>query len=319
MSNSRETNARKTTAGKIDSSTNGAVDVNKPVLAANQLGGGYGDQRIVDAVNLALCQGEWLSLVGANGSGKSTLLRLLSRILSPQVGAVLLEGKNLHQLSATAAAQQLAILPQQSVLPTGLTVKELVSLGRSPHQPWWQWELDASGREQVNQALAWTELEDYCDRPVEELSGGERQRAFLALALAQNPRVILLDEPTTFLDIRYQLQLLELLKRLNKQHQLSIITVLHDINLAVRYSDRIAFMRQGHLWAIGETQTVVTPETLREVFDVEVTLLQTPIGLQVCPIAASSPSVPSFDESTLSASALSSQNLSSHQSSQQVL
>jgi iron complex transport system ATP-binding protein len=256
-------------------------------LECRQLTGGYGDRPIVEAANLALDGGEWLSLVGANGSGKSTLLRLLSRILKPQAGTVLLSGRDIHTLSPTTVAQRLALLPQQQTLPAGLTVYQLVSLGRSPHQPWWQWELDAAGRQQVERAMDWAEVAHYRDRPVTALSGGERQRAFLALALAQDPQVLLLDEPTTFLDIHYQLQLLELLKRLNHQHQLSIITVLHDINLAVRYSDRLAFMRQGHLWAIGPTATVLTPATLREVFEVEATLIQTPVGVQICPLAAS--------------------------------
>ncbi len=257
------------------------------VLECRHLSGGYGERPIVEAVNLALESGEWLSLVGANGSGKSTLLRLLSRILKPQQGTVLLSGRDIHTLSPTAMAQRLALLPQQQVLPAGLTVYQLVSLGRSPHQPWWQWELDAAGRQQVQRALDWTEIAHYRDRPVSDLSGGERQRTFLALALAQEPQVLLLDEPTTFLDIHHQLQLLELLKRLNRQHQLSIITVLHDINLAVRYSDRLALMRQGKLWAIGPTAEVLTPDTLREVFEVEATLIETPVGMQICPLAAS--------------------------------
>ncbi|MEM1279630.1 MAG: ABC transporter ATP-binding protein [Cyanobacteria bacterium P01_H01_bin.152] len=255
-------------------------------LEVRNLGGGYGDRLIVEAVNLALAQGEWLSLLGANGSGKSTLLRVMSRILKPQAGVVLLDGRDIHQLSPAAAARKLALLPQQQTLPEGLTVYQLVSLGRSPHQPWWQWELDAAGRKQVEKALQWTEIEHYRDRPVTELSGGERQRAFLALALAQDPKVLLLDEPTTFLDLHYQLQLLELLKRLNEQQGLSIITVLHDINLAARYSNRLALLRQGHLWSVGSPTEMLTPENLREVFDIEVALIHTAVGLQICPLAA---------------------------------
>ncbi|MEL7330364.1 MAG: ABC transporter ATP-binding protein [Cyanobacteria bacterium J06559_1] len=189
-------------------------------LEAQQLSGGYADKRIVEAVNLTLEGGEWLSLVGANGSGKSTLLRLLSRILPVQSGAVLINSRDIHTLSPTAVAKQLAILPQQQVLPDGLTVQQLVGLGRTPYQPWWQWDLDAESKRRIALALEWTELTAYCDRPLAELSGGERQRAFLALALAQDPKVLLLDEPTTFLDIHFQLQLLELLKRLNQEQNL---------------------------------------------------------------------------------------------------
>ncbi|NEP19378.1 MAG: ABC transporter ATP-binding protein [Leptolyngbya sp. SIO4C1] len=258
-------------------------------IDARQLSGGYGDRRVVEAVNLSLETGEWLSLLGANGSGKSTLLRLISRILKPQTGVVLLDGRDIHQRSPTAVARRLALLPQQQTLPAGLTVYQLVSLGRSPHQPWWQWDLDAAGRQKVEAALQWTEIEQYRDRAVTDLSGGERQRAFLALALAQDPKVLLLDEPTTFLDLHYQLQLLELLKRLNRQQSLSVITVLHDINLAARYSDRLALLRQGHLWAVGTPADMLTPATLRAVFDIDVEIMQTPVGLQVCPLAACRP------------------------------
>jgi iron complex transport system ATP-binding protein len=160
-----------------------------------------------------------------------------------------------------------------------------VSLGRSPHQPWWQWELDTQDRTKVEEAIVETGIESLSDRPVEHLSGGERQRAFLALALAQAPQVLLLDEPTTYLDIHYQLQLLELLKHLNHKQGLSIVTVLHEVNLAARYSDRIAMLKQGNLWDIGTPAAVLTPENLAQVFGVEVIVLQTPVGVQICPIA----------------------------------
>lgn len=252
------------------------------LLVTQGLSGGYSRDPIVQEIYLSLRSGEWLSLVGANGSGKSTLLRLLSRILTPQKGVVLLDGKAIHHQTPQAVARQLAILPQQPMIPTGLTVRQLVSLGRTPHQPWWRWELTAADHAQVDWAIAQTQLEAFRDRPVEQLSGGERQRAFLALALAQSPQVLLLDEPTTFLDMRYQLELLELLKDLNQQQNLSIITVLHDINLAIRYSDRIAMLRQGRLVAIGAPDQVINPDNLRHGFGVEAVTLHTPIGLQIC-------------------------------------
>jgi iron complex transport system ATP-binding protein len=254
-------------------------------LEAQNLVGGYTTTPIIHGIDLALQQGEWLSLVGANGSGKSTLLKLLSRILQPQKGTVILDGKAIHTQPAQVVAQKLAILPQQQTIPAGLTVRQLVSLGRTPHQPWWQWELDREDRQKVDEAIVETGIEQFSDRLVENLSGGERQRAFLALALAQAPQVLLLDEPTTYLDIHYQLQLLELLKQLNQQQKLSIVTVLHEVNLAARYSDRIAMLKQGSLWDIGTPAEVLTPENLAEVFGVEVIILQTPVGLQICPIA----------------------------------
>lgn len=256
-------------------------DLPSPLTAQN-LSGGYSKRPIIKDINLSLQPGEWLSLVGANGSGKSTLLRLFSRILLPQQGMVLLDGKAIQTQSAQSVARQLAILPQQPAIPAGLTVQQLVGLGRTPHQPWWQWDLDGEDRRAVEMAIAQTQLTALRDRPVEELSGGERQRAFLALTLAQEPQVLLLDEPTTFLDLQHQLELLDLLKTLNQQRQLTIITVLHDLNLAIRYSDRLAMLHQGAIAAIGTPAQVVTPDNLRQVFEVEAVTLHTPVGLQIC-------------------------------------
>ncbi len=259
---------------------------NSSLLEAQNLQGGYSEAWIIHNLSLALQPGEWLSLVGANGSGKSTLLRLLSCILPPQQGRVILDGKIIHQQSPQWVAQRLAMLPQQQTIPTGLTVHQLVSLGRSPHQPWWQWELSPNDQQHVDWAIAQTQLQAMRDRPVEQLSGGERQRAFLALALAQEPHVLLLDEPTTFLDLHYQLELLDLLKRLNQEQNLTLIAVLHDINLAIRYSDRLALLKQGHLLAVGTPEEVVTSAQMIEGFGVEVSILHTPVGLQILPLSA---------------------------------
>jgi iron complex transport system ATP-binding protein len=256
-----------------------------PVETQN-LCGGYDGKPVVRDINLTLQTGEWLSLVGANGSGKSTFLKLLCRLLNPTGGIVLLDGKVIHNSPPNLVAQKMAILPQQQTIPTGLTVYQLVCLGRTPHQPWWQWELDTQDRQKVEAALTQTQLEAYRDRPVAQLSGGERQRAFLALALAQDPKVLLLDEPTTYLDINYQLQLLELLKRLNLEQELTIITVLHDINLAARYSDRLALLKQGSLYTVGTTSEVLLPEIIAQVFGVEIAVVKTPVGLQICPLTS---------------------------------
>ncbi|MEA5567701.1 ABC transporter ATP-binding protein [Anabaena sp. UHCC 0399] len=254
-------------------------------LETQNLTGGYTAKTVVRNISLAIEKGEWLSLVGANGSGKSTLLKLMSRLLVPETGIVLLDGKAIHTQPAAVVAQKLALLPQQQAIPPGLTVRQLVSLGRTPHQPWWQWDLNAEDREKVTESLHLTQMETYQERLVEQLSGGERQRAFLALALAQNPQILLLDEPTTYLDIRYQLELLELLKKLNQNQGITILTVLHEINLAARYSSRIALLYQGNIFALGKPEIVLTPKILAEVLGVEVAVLNTPVGLQICPIA----------------------------------
>jgi len=260
--------------------------MNQSLLVADNLTGGYQAKTIIDRLNLQLDRGEWLSLLGGNGSGKSTLLKLLSRLLKPQHGLVWLDGKAIHRELPNIVAQKMALLPQQQTVPSGLTVQQLVSLGRTPHQPWYQWELTPADRAQVDRAMVLTQVSDFADRSIEDLSGGERQRAFLALALAQNPRILLLDEPTTYLDLRYQLELLTLLKNLQQQQGLTIITVLHELNLAIRFSDRLAMLKDGSLIAVGMPSTVITPEIIATVFGVEVAIIDTPIGLQICPLAA---------------------------------
>jgi iron complex transport system ATP-binding protein len=259
------------------------------VLSSQNLTGGYGTTSVVQNINLALLEQEWLSVLGANGSGKSTLLRLLGRILSPTKGIVLLDGKSIHTQSPQQVAQTLALLPQQQTIPAGLTVQQLVSLGRAPYQPWWQWDLNLTDRQQVTLALESTGLMKYRDRPVEHLSGGERQRVFLALALAQAPQVLLLDEPTTYLDLRYQLELLELLKDLNRETGIAIITVLHDLNLAARFSDRLALLKAGQLHYLGTPPEVLTCDRIAEIFGINATVLETPVGLQICPLSPITP------------------------------
>jgi iron complex transport system ATP-binding protein len=255
------------------------------ILQVEDLSGGYGSRTVVRQVSFSLQPGEWLSIVGPNGSGKSTLLRLLSRVLIPQAGRVVLNGRDLHrQLTPQQAARQLSLLPQQPQIPVGLTVRQLVSLGRSPHQPWWAWPLTRADRQRVEWALEQTGLGSLALRRVETLSGGERQRAFLALALVQEPQVLLLDEPTTFLDLRHQLELLELLQRLQQEQGLTVVTVLHDLNLAIRYSRRVALLGSGQLQALGAPQEVLTPDRVRQVFGLEAEWIPTPVGPQLCPL-----------------------------------
>ncbi|MCS6959824.1 MAG: ABC transporter ATP-binding protein [Pseudanabaenaceae cyanobacterium SKYGB_i_bin29] len=251
------------------------------ILQSIGLRGGYGNSVVLESINLQINSGEWLTILGPNGSGKSTLLKLLSRVLAPKGGVVLLDGKSIHTQAPKVVAQQLALLPQSPPMPEGLTVKQMVSLGRNPYQSWWQWELDGEGKSKVSEALYQTNLLPLQDRPVEQLSGGQKQRAFLALALAQDTDILLLDEPTTFLDIHYQLEILDLLRSLQSQRHLTIVTVLHDINLAMRYSDRVALMHQGRLYAVGSVDTVLTKENLRAVFNIDSVCMDTPIGKQI--------------------------------------
>ena len=262
-----------------------SMAMQSPILDVKGISGGYSAYPLIQQLYLTLEPGTWLSLVGPNGSGKSTLLKLLTRILKPLSGCVYLNGRSIHEAPAKAIAQTLAFLPQQQTVPQGLSVRQLVGLGRSPHQDWWEWNLSKKDRDIIDRCIEQVRLEKFCDRPVDYLSGGERQRAFLALALAQEPKVLLLDEPTTYLDVHYQLELLELLKLLNQKQDLTLVTVLHELNLAVRYSDRIAVLNSGSLHSMGKPSAVMTPEMLASVFKIRAEIVQTSVGLQVCPLS----------------------------------
>ena len=240
-----------------------------PTLTADHLTLGYrrGAAVVRDLV-LTVAQGEIVTLVGPNGSGKSTILRTLARLMRPQDGAVYLDGREIHRMSTRKVAQTLAILPQNPVAPDDLTVQDLVSRGRFARQAWWR-ASSHNDRQAVEWALEVTGLAPFRERRLMTLSGGERQRAWIALALAQEPRILLLDEPTTFLDISHQLDVMVLLQRLNAETELSIVMVLHDLNQAARFSHRLVALRDGQVFASGPPAAVMTASMLREVFQVE--------------------------------------------------
>lgn len=238
------------------------------ILEARDLRLAYDRQEVVCGLTLAVSSREIISLIGPNGSGKSTILRALARALRPKGGAVYLNGRDLQTLSPTKLARQLAILPQGPEAPSDLTVRELVWYGRSPHVQWWS-RPTASDAEVVAWALKETKLEGLADRAVATLSGGEKQRAWIALALAQTPQVLLLDEPTTYLDISHQLEVMELVRRLNETLGLTVVMVLHDINQAARYSHRLIALQHGRVVAEGAPGAVLTPALLRQVFGIE--------------------------------------------------
>ena len=242
---------------------------------------GYQNKEVIKSINLTLKNVEWLGIIGANGSGKSTFLKGISRILEPSSGAAFLNGQNIHLSSTQGIAKEISVLPQLQTLDLQMTVYELVCLGRSPHKRWWETDLNEKDLLKVDHSLALTDMTTLKNKPVRTLSGGQRQRAFLSLALAQDAKTLLLDEPTTFLDVHYQLQFLDLLKGLNKEQKLSIITVIHDFNLAARYCDRIAVLKDGSLIALDSPGNVLTPELMKEAFNVETCQIETPIGVQV--------------------------------------
>jgi iron complex transport system ATP-binding protein len=264
----------------IQFSTNGTG--NTPALAAHQLGVGYLERAVISDLSLDVQHGQITALVGPNGSGKSTLLKTLARLLKPNSGAVLLDGKAIHTLSTTEIARQMAILPQGPTAPHGLTVRELVEQGRYPHVGALRM-LRTQDHAAIAQALELTDMTGFAHRPLDSLSGGERQRAWIALTLAQDTPVLLLDEPTTFLDIGHQLEVLELVAQLNRERGMTIVLVLHDLNQAARYAHRMLVLNQGQIAADGTPADVLTPELLAAVFGVRVNIVTDPAsGTPVC-------------------------------------
>ncbi len=241
-------------------------------ITVERLRAGYQKQAIIDDIDLQFPHGKMTVLAGANGSGKSTLLNTLARMLPPLSGSVLLDGKAVHQQPTRQLARELGLLPQSPRVPQGLTVLELVSRGRYPWQGLLRHWSDEDERA-VEQALRLTGTLDFAHLPVDALSGGQRQRCWIALTLAQQTPYILLDEPTTFLDLHYQVEILELLRELTVGHGKTIITVLHDLNFAVNYADRLVLLKQGKMAAVLEDPRHCTPALIHEVFglDVEVT------------------------------------------------
>ena len=230
---------------------------------------------IVHELDLCIEAGTITALVGPNGCGKSTLLRGISRLLKPTTGNVYLNNHDIHTMKAKNLAKQLGILPQSPTAPDGLTVHELVAQGRYPHQSWFQqWSSDDEAI--VNNALKTTNLTMFADRPVDMLSGGQRQRAWIAMALAQQTNTLLLDEPTTYLDLAYQMDVLDLLDDLNAQGR-TIVMVLHDLNQAARYADTIVALRGGQIVAQGTPEMVMTSETIHQVFGLKSTVVTDPI------------------------------------------
>ena len=253
-----------------------------PKLSADALDAGYPSTRelVLRALSLGVAEGEVVALVGPNGSGKSTLLRVLGRVLKPRSGVVYLDGRAMRDWPTREIARRLALLPQGPTLSADLTVEELVRMGRSPHQG----ILGIPTREDdeaVENAIRETSIETLVGRQVQTLSGGERQRVWLAMAIAQQPRVLLLDEPTTFLDLHHQLEVLDLIRDLNYEHGLTVVMVLHDLNQAARYSNRVVVLRNGEVYRDGPPRTVLTPETLREVFGVEGRIMTGPDGIEM--------------------------------------
>jgi iron complex transport system ATP-binding protein len=246
-------------------------------LSAESLTLSYGDRIIVENLDLAIPPGSITAIVGANGCGKSTLLRALARLIPARAGQVVLDGRALHGRPTKEIARTLGLLPQSPIAPEGIAVADLVGRGRHPHQKLMsRWS--AHDYEVVARALASTGIEELADRSVDELSGGQRQRAWIAMALAQETDILLLDEPTTFLDVAHQVEVLDLLTDLNREHGTTIVMVLHDMNLAARYADHLFALRAGRVVASGAPDDVITSELIREVFDLDALVVPDPVS-----------------------------------------
>ncbi|WP_222192668.1 ABC transporter ATP-binding protein [Modestobacter italicus] len=237
-------------------------------LRAEDLTLGYGERTVVEGLDLAVPPGRITAIVGANACGKSTLLRSMTRLLAPRAGRVLLDGKAVHRLPAKELARTLGLLPQSPIAPEGITAADLIGRGRNPHQgvfSRWKPEDDAA----VAAALEATQTTELADRAVDELSGGQRQRVWIAMALAQQTDLLLLDEPTTFLDVSHQIEVLDLLTDLNRARGTTIVMVLHDLNMAARYADHLVAMAGGRVHATGTPDQVLTEECVRAVFGLD--------------------------------------------------
>ncbi|MDJ0338067.1 ABC transporter ATP-binding protein [Cryobacterium sp. PH31-O1] len=247
-----------------------------PILRAEGVTLGYDQMPIIENLDLAIVPGAITVIVGANASGKSTLLKGLSRLITPSAGQVTLGGRNIKALPGKKVATVVGLLPQQPVAPDGITVADLVGRGRYPHQGWFrQWS--STDDEIVAAAMAATNTQELAARRLEDLSGGQRQRVWIAMALAQDPEILLLDEPTTFLDVTHQIEVLDLLLERNRERGTTVVMVLHDLNLAARYADHLVVMRAGRIVANGAPVETLTAEIVRHAFDLEARIVPDPV------------------------------------------
>lgn len=251
-------------------------------MHTNHLNIGYEERLIVEDLNITIPKGKITALVGANGSGKSTILKTMARLMAPSNGSVMLDGKSIHKQSTKEVAKQLAILPQNPTAPDGLTVSELVSYGRFPYQRGFG-SLGKEDREVIRWAIEHTGLLEFQDRAIDRLSGGQRQRAWIAMALAQETDLLFLDEPTTYLDMAHQLEVLELLQQMNAAAGRTIVMVVHDLNHASRYAQHMVAIKKGKVVSVGAPETVMTKDVLREVFGIETDIIPDPrTGVPLC-------------------------------------
>jgi iron complex transport system ATP-binding protein len=246
-------------------------------LSAENLAVGYDQREIIHDLSVRIPTGKITVIVGANACGKSTLLKTLARLLKPSKGKVLLDGKSIQQIPTREVALKLGLLPQSPTAPEGITVADLVGRGRYPRQGWIrQWT--KADDEAIADAMTSTDVLEIADRPIDELSGGQRQRVWIAMALAQETDILLLDEPTTFLDLTHQFEVLDLLVDLNKRDERTIVLVLHDLNQACRFGDHLIAMKDGAIVCEGNPSEVITEQVVQDVFGLAVKVIPDPVA-----------------------------------------
>lgn len=245
-------------------------------IIANKLSAGYSSIPVFHNFDIEIPSGQITTLIGSNGSGKSTILKTMSRLIAPSGGSVYLEGESIHSMPTKLVAQKLALLPQSAQTPAGITVRDLVEYGRFPYRSKMS-GMTQKDMEVIHWALSCTNMTELANREMDQLSGGQRQRGWIAMALAQKTDILFLDEPTTYLDISHQLEILQLLRKLNVEQSVTIVMVLHDLNHAVMFSDYLVAIKDGNKHCAGTPEEVITPGTLREVFDVEAEVIRHPV------------------------------------------
>lgn len=247
------------------------------MISCKNLKVGYEEKVIIENLSLSINKGEVVSIIGPNGCGKSTLLKTLSRIIKPMIGGIYIQNESLKNLKSKHISQKVCLLSQHNDAPGDLTVEELVYFGRIPHKKWYE-SKTKSDEEIVNWAIENTGLKRYKNTPINSLSGGERQRAYIAQALCQKPDILLLDEPTTYLDISYQLEVMELVREINEKFNITIVMVLHELNQASKYSDRLVIMKDGEIVSDGCPKEVINKETIKQVYKIECDIDNDPIS-----------------------------------------
>ncbi|KKY00361.1 MULTISPECIES: ABC transporter ATP-binding protein [Paraclostridium] len=247
------------------------------MISCKNLKVGYEEKVIIENLSLSINKGEVVSIIGPNGCGKSTLLKTLSRIIKPMSGGIYIQNESIKNLKSKHISQKVCLLSQHNDAPGDLTVEELVYFGRIPHKKWYE-SKTKSDEEIVNWAIENTGLKRYKNTPINSLSGGERQRAYIAQALCQKPDILLLDEPTTYLDISYQLEVMELVREINEKFNITIVMVLHELNQASKYSDRLVIMKDGEIVSDGCPKEVINKETIKQVYKIECDIDNDPIS-----------------------------------------